>query len=95
MDGPGESRTHTPLAGPRILSPLPGSISTENAETCERAADAPTTGPTIPAQDSAPENPPYTPTDPDLARVVSAWPALPDPIRRAMLALIETSKGAA
>ena len=27
-------------------------------------------------------------TDPELARVVAAWPTLPEPIRRAMLALI-------
>jgi hypothetical protein len=27
-------------------------------------------------------------SDPDLARVVDAWPALPDAIRRAVLALI-------
>jgi hypothetical protein len=27
-------------------------------------------------------------TDPDLARVVEAWPALPQAIRRAMLALV-------
>jgi hypothetical protein len=27
--------------------------------------------------------------DPNLARVVSAWPTLPEPIRRAVLALIE------
>jgi hypothetical protein len=26
--------------------------------------------------------------DPDLARIVAAWPTLPEPIRRAMLALI-------
>jgi hypothetical protein len=25
---------------------------------------------------------------PDLARIVAAWPALPEPIRRAMLALV-------
>jgi hypothetical protein len=26
--------------------------------------------------------------DPELARIVAAWPKLPEPIRRAMLALI-------
>jgi hypothetical protein len=26
--------------------------------------------------------------DPDLARIIEAWPQLPDPIRRAVLALI-------
>jgi hypothetical protein len=30
-------------------------------------------------------------SDPDLARVVEAWPTLPDPIRRAMLALAAAS----
>ena len=34
-----------------------------------------------------------TPIDPDLARVVSAWPDLADAIRRAMLALIGSAKG--
>jgi hypothetical protein len=28
-------------------------------------------------------------SDPDLARIIDAWPTLPGPIRRAMLALIE------
>jgi hypothetical protein len=29
--------------------------------------------------------------DPDLARIVARWPALPEPVRRAMLALIGTA----
>jgi hypothetical protein len=29
--------------------------------------------------------------DPDWAGVVAAWPTLPEPIRRAILALIETA----
>jgi hypothetical protein len=33
------------------------------------------------------------PTDPDLARVVSAWPYLPDAIRRAVLALVGSTNG--
>jgi hypothetical protein len=33
----------------------------------------------------------YSRIDPDLARVNSAWPMLPEPSRRAMLALIETA----
>jgi hypothetical protein len=40
---------------------------------------------------SKPIDPP-APLDPDLARVVDAWPHLPEPIRRAMLALIGTAK---
>ena len=32
-----------------------------------------------------------TPTDPELARVVEAWPTLPEPLRRAVLALVGTA----
>jgi hypothetical protein len=32
-------------------------------------------------------------TDPDVARLVAAWPTLPDPIRRAMLALLDAGSG--
>ena len=32
-----------------------------------------------------------TATDPDLAKVVEAWPRLPEPIKRAILAMIEAS----
>jgi hypothetical protein len=32
-------------------------------------------------------------TDPDLARVVSAWPDLPPPIRAAVLALVVAARG--
>ena len=31
-----------------------------------------------------------SPIDPNLARIVDAWPSLPEPIRRAMLALAES-----
>jgi hypothetical protein len=30
--------------------------------------------------------------DPDLSRLLSAWPTLADPIRRAILALVESGK---
>ena len=30
--------------------------------------------------------------DPHLARIIEAWPALPEPFRRAMLALIDSTK---
>jgi hypothetical protein len=33
------------------------------------------------------------PTDPDLARVLDAWPTLPAPIKAAVLALIQTAEG--
>jgi hypothetical protein len=32
----------------------------------------------------------FPPIDPDLAKVVQAWPTLPELVRRAVLALIET-----
>jgi hypothetical protein len=31
-------------------------------------------------------------TDPDLARILDAWPTLPAPIRRAILALVESGR---
>jgi hypothetical protein len=33
----------------------------------------------------------FSPIDPDLARIVATWPTLPESIRRAMLALVETA----
>jgi hypothetical protein len=33
------------------------------------------------------------PIDPDLARVVTAWPELPEAIRRAVLALVNSTAG--
>jgi hypothetical protein len=30
--------------------------------------------------------------DPDLARIITAWPMLSEPIRRAMLALVESGQ---
>ncbi len=38
-----------------------------------------------------PEN--QTPTDPDLARLVTAWPELTEAIRRAILALVDSAGG--
>jgi hypothetical protein len=37
-----------------------------------------------------PRHVPAGPADADLARVVGAWPALPEAIRRAVLALVAT-----
>jgi hypothetical protein len=31
-------------------------------------------------------------TEPDLARIIAAWPELSEPIRRAILALIESAR---
>jgi hypothetical protein len=43
--------------------------------------------PTTSADATVPDALPDALTDPDLARTVGAWPTLPEPIRRAMVAL--------
>jgi hypothetical protein len=50
-------------------------------------ADLPTTSADTPAPDALPD----ALTDPDLVRIVGAWPTLPEPIRRAILALVGTT----
>ena len=47
--------------------------------------------PPAPLARLAPEAGQPAPLDPDLARVVAAWPGLPEAIRRAMLALVEVA----
>ena len=44
--------------------------------------------PTTSADTPVPDALPDALTDPDLARVIEAWATLPEPIRRAMVALI-------
>ena len=46
-----------------------------------------------PAAEGPSTSTPAQPLDPDLARVVNAWPTLPEPIRRAIRALIESALG--
>jgi hypothetical protein len=56
-------------------------------ETGPRSAerpDPPTTSADTPILDALPD----ALTDPDLARVIEAWATLPEPIRRAVLALL-------
>jgi hypothetical protein len=52
----------------------------------------PKTGETPPFGDAGSLHNPAE-TDPDLARIIAAWPTLPEPIRRAMLALVESAPG--
>jgi len=56
-----------------------------------------TSGDTSPRPDRAlTKTPPETPsTDPDLARLVEAWPILSTPIRAAVLALVQSATGGA
>jgi hypothetical protein len=42
--------------------------------------------------DSAPNPVPATPTDPELATVVAAWPHLPPALRAGILAMVAASK---
>jgi hypothetical protein len=52
------------------------------------------TEPLSPQLAPGPENrrPAALPADPALARVMAAWPDLPKPIRRAVLALVESGR---
>ncbi len=63
---------------------MPGSVTDGAAETCEK-------GPTSARSHhrNGTENPPQ---DPDLRRVVEAWPTLPAPIRAGIVAMVEVSK---
>jgi hypothetical protein len=38
-----------------------------------------------------PQHVPAAPDDPDLARIIAAWPTLAEPIRRAIMALVESA----
>jgi hypothetical protein len=49
--------------------------------------DPPTTSASTPIPDALPD----ALTDPDLVRIVGAWPTLPKPIRRVVVALIGTT----
>ena len=75
-NAPGRIRT----CDRRIRNPVSRSITNAGADTYNGPSDAPTLNPTSWGADR--------PVDPDLRRVVDAWPTLPEPIRRAMLALV-------
>jgi hypothetical protein len=47
--------------------------------------------PTASADTRVPDALPDALIDPDLARIAGAWPTLPEPIRRAILALVESA----
>jgi hypothetical protein len=65
----------------RPQKPLAQTLAHESQNPAE---PTPTTAPA-----STPADPPaVAATDPDLARIVAAWPTLPEAIRRAMLALL-------
>jgi hypothetical protein len=43
--------------------------------------------------ESSPALPVYFPSDPELLRLIDAWPALPAPLRAGILAMIDSVKG--
>ncbi len=67
----------TPPADAR--EPDPGTHPTRSAYTTPPVDTTPAPIPTLP---------PATPTDPDLAAVVRAWPDLPVPLRAGILAMV-------
>jgi hypothetical protein len=60
------------------------------AETCEAAGPLARSLP-FSAAETPSTSPAAEPFDPDLARVVEAWPKLPEAIRRAMLAMVKSA----
>jgi hypothetical protein len=72
--------------GGSAASGSPSPVFETDPRSAERA-DPPTTSAAAPVPDALSD----ALTDPDLTRIVGAWPTLPEPIRRAMLALIETA----
>ena len=78
--GRGGIRTHTPLTGYGILSPdATRGNPEENADLQKGAAP----GAAVGAENG--------PIDPDLARVIEAWPKLPAAIRAGVLAMIDAA----
>src|SRR5205085_909475 len=77
--------------GDQVLASRVGKSSFESPE---RDSEPPTparTSAVMPGPDVPPDVP--APGNPELARVIAAWPTLTDPIRRAVLALIGFSAG--
>ncbi len=64
---------------------MPGSVTDCADQTCDGSSVTLTQGPT-----SSNGRPPL---DPDLRRLVQAWPTLPDPVRAGILAMIEATAG--
>jgi hypothetical protein len=69
----------------RTYNPLIKSLS----ECGSNPLHANTSSDTLPRRDRACPKPPAA--DPGLAKIIDAWPALPDPIRRAVLALADSA----
>ncbi len=70
--------------------PSPGQNSLSPKE-LEKGSSAPCTNPCTSFTENAHETPPEPPADLELARLTAAWPALPEPIRLAILALVEVA----
>ena len=94
LSGPGGTRTLTPVAGKRILSPLRLPIP-------PRAQSPDSTG--LTAESEAVSDGEYTrlggllgaagETDSDLQRLLETWPGLPEAVRKAFVAAAEAAAG--
>jgi hypothetical protein len=76
------------LSGAGSVASGPPSPAFETDPHSAEPADTPTTSADTPIRDALPD----ALIDPDLVRIVGAWPTLPDSIRRAVLALVGTAR---
>lgn len=80
-------RLELPTSSLQSYEPIPD--DTVNTVVSEGGCPTPSNSPS----DSTPKPLPATPTDPELAAVVKAWPTLPPAIRAAVTALVNAGKG--
>ena len=75
--------------GVRPVGLEPTRFRLEGGKRSEETTGKSSLSPTGTESDALPDA--QAPTDPDLSRVITAWPNLPEPIRRAVLALVTPS----
>ena len=69
----------------RIDSPMLGSVSDEDARTCDRSSASTSSSPSSCAQEPSK-------TDPDLAKLIDAWPTLPQPLKAGIRAMVDAAR---
>ena len=82
--GPGGTQTHTRISAKRILSPQTDFRSGEKTDTCDGDSEAPSSSPGSRNRNQAD-------SDPDLAKVTDAWPALPEAIKAGIVAMVRAA----
>ena len=83
-NAPGRTRT----SDIRFRKPVPTSISSDTARTCESPSATPSNNPSSKPGNSTAN----VPDDPDLAVVTDAWPELPAAVRAGIVAMIQAAK---